>query len=181
MCQLLCCLGFITHRWHCCSVAKLYPTLETPWTAALQSLLSSTIAQSLLKFTSIDSVMLSNHLILCRPLLLLPSVFPRIKLFSNESWTLANATVSSLCVIVCRHMAGPRDCHTEWSKSDREKQIFYNITYMWNLEKWYRWTYLLNRKRDTDIENKCLDTKWVWGWWDAMGDWDWHIYTIDKK
>ena len=78
--------------------------------------------------------MLSNHLILCRPLLLLPSVFPRIKFFSNESCTLANATVSFFYVIICRHVDGPRDCHTEWSKPNREKQRFYNITYMWNLE-----------------------------------------------
>ena len=54
-----------------------------PWTAAYQSSLSITISQSLLKFMSIESVMLSNHLILCCPLLLLPSVFPSIRVFSN--------------------------------------------------------------------------------------------------
>ena len=56
----------------------------TPWTAACQAPLSSTISQSLLKFISIESVILSNHLILCQPLLLLPSVFPSIRIFSNE-------------------------------------------------------------------------------------------------
>ena len=56
----------------------------TPWTAARQAPLSSTISQSLLKFVSIESVMLSNHLILCHPLLL-PSIFPSIRVFSNES------------------------------------------------------------------------------------------------
>ena len=56
----------------------------TPWTAAFQASLSL-ISQSLPKFTSIKSVMPSNHLILCCPLLLLPSVFPRIKVFSCES------------------------------------------------------------------------------------------------
>ena len=56
----------------------------TPWTAACQAPLSSTISQSLLKFISIESVILSNHLILCHPLLLLPSVFPSIRVFSNE-------------------------------------------------------------------------------------------------
>ena len=56
-------------------------------------------------------------------------------------------------------MDGPRDCHTEWSKSEREKQISYDIIYMWNLEKWYRWTYLQGRNRDTDVENKLMDTK----------------------
>ena len=56
-----------------------------PWTAAYQAPLRSTISQSLLKFMSIELVMLSNHLILCHPLLLLPSVFPSIRVFSNES------------------------------------------------------------------------------------------------
>ena len=57
----------------------------TPWTAAHQAPLSFTTSWSLLKFMSSESVMLSNHLILCYPLLLLPSIFPSIRLFSNES------------------------------------------------------------------------------------------------
>ena len=56
----------------------------TPWAAAHQAPLSSTISWSLLKFMSIESVMTFNHLILWHPLLLLSSVFPRIKVFSNE-------------------------------------------------------------------------------------------------
>ena len=56
----------------------------TPWITAHQSPLSSTISWSLLKFMSIESVMLSNHLILCHPLLLLPSIFPSISVFSSE-------------------------------------------------------------------------------------------------
>ena len=56
-----------------------------PWTAACQASLSFTISQSLPKLMSIESVMLSNHLSLCRPLLLLSSVFPSIRVFSNES------------------------------------------------------------------------------------------------
>ena len=56
----------------------------TPWTAALQASLSFTISQSLLKLMSIESVMPSNHLVLCHPLLL-PSIFPGIRVFSNES------------------------------------------------------------------------------------------------
>ena len=56
----------------------------TSWTAARQAPLSFTISQSLLKLTSIESVMPSNHLILCRPLLLLSSIFPSIRVFSNE-------------------------------------------------------------------------------------------------
>ena len=57
----------------------------TPRTAALQASLSIANSRSLVKLMSIESVMPSNHLILCRPLLLLPSVFPRIRVFSNES------------------------------------------------------------------------------------------------
>ena len=57
----------------------------TPWTAARQSSLSITHSQSLLKLTSIELVMPSNHLSLCHPLLLPPSIFPSIMVFSNES------------------------------------------------------------------------------------------------
>ena len=57
----------------------------TPWTAAWQASLSFTISQSLFKLMSIESVMPSNHLILCCSLFLLPSIFPSIRVFSNES------------------------------------------------------------------------------------------------
>ena len=57
----------------------------SPWTTARQGSLSITNSQSLPKLMSIQSVMPSNHLILCRPLLLLPSIFPSIRVFSNES------------------------------------------------------------------------------------------------
>ena len=57
----------------------------TPWIIARQAPLPSTISWSLLKFMSIESVMLSNHLILCFPVLLLPSNFPSIRVFPNES------------------------------------------------------------------------------------------------
>ena len=57
----------------------------TPWTAAHQATLSVTNSRSLLKLMSIESVMPSNHLILCHPLFLLPSIFPSIRVFSNES------------------------------------------------------------------------------------------------
>ena len=58
---------------------------ETPWTTVHQASLSSTNSQSPPKLRSVESVMPSNHLILCRPLLLLPSIFPSIRVFSNES------------------------------------------------------------------------------------------------
>ena len=57
----------------------------TPWTAAFQAFLSITNSQSLLKLLSIELVMPSNHLILCHPLLLLPSIFSSIRIFSDES------------------------------------------------------------------------------------------------
>ena len=56
----------------------------TPWTAAHQTSLTITISQSLLKLMSIESAMPSNHLIFCHPFLLLPSIFPRTRVFSNE-------------------------------------------------------------------------------------------------
>ena len=59
--------------------------LRVSWTAACQASLSITISQSLFKLTSVELVMPSNYLILCHPLLLLPSIFPSIRVFSNES------------------------------------------------------------------------------------------------
>ena len=56
----------------------------TPWTAASQTPLSFTISWRLLRFMSIELVMLSNHLILCCPLLFLPSIFPSIRVFPSE-------------------------------------------------------------------------------------------------
>ena len=69
------------------SVQLLSPVrlFSTPWTAACQASLSITNSQSSPKLTFIESVMPSNHLILCRPLLLLPSIFLSLRVFSNES------------------------------------------------------------------------------------------------
>ena len=67
------------------SVQSLSSVVATPWTAARQVSLSFTNSWSLLKLISIESVMLSNHLNLHHPLLLLPSIFPCIRVFSNES------------------------------------------------------------------------------------------------
>ena len=88
------------HKWyqeHGCQISKLKYRLccflslscvwlfMTPWTATYHASLSFTISQSFLKFMSIESVMPSNHLILCRLLLLLPSIFPSIRVFPNKS------------------------------------------------------------------------------------------------
>ena len=51
--------------------------------------------------------------------------------------------------------------------------------YMWNLEKWYRWSYLQSRNRDTEVETKYMDTKRGKGREEDLGDWYWHIYIID--
>ena len=69
----------------CCSVAKSCPALCNPINCRLPGLSAITISLSLLKLMSIESVMPSNHLILCHPLLLLPSILPSIRTFSNES------------------------------------------------------------------------------------------------
>ena len=76
-----------THPSVSCSVHSLSHVrlFATPWTAACQASLSITNSQSLLKLMSMESVMPSNHLILCRPLFFLPSIFPSIRVFSDES------------------------------------------------------------------------------------------------
>ena len=77
----------LTHSIYVSSVQSLscVQLFATPRTAALQASLSITNSRSSPRLTFIESVMSSNHLILCRPLLLLPSIFPSIRVFSNES------------------------------------------------------------------------------------------------
>ena len=74
-------------------------------------------------------------------------------------------------------MDGPRDHHTEWSQSERGKQLLYINTYMWNLEKYYRGL-ICKAEIETDVENKHMAPK-RGRLGDELGDWDWHIYTID--
>ena len=97
---------FLSHVW----------LFATPWTAARQASLSLTISQSLPKFMSIESVMLSNHLILCHSLLLLPSIFPSIKVFSSESalhirspkyWCFSFQSLNSLFIMYGRQFHLP--------------------------------------------------------------------------
>ena len=78
-----------TAKWisYCCLLLFSHSVMSdsaTPWTTVRQASLSFTIYRSLLKLMFIESVMPSNHLVLCRPLLLLPSIFPSIGVFSNE-------------------------------------------------------------------------------------------------
>ena len=70
------------------------------------------------------------------------------------------------------NMDEPRDDHTQWSRSDRERQMSYDFPYMWNLKKWYKWTCLQNRNRLTDIENRLMVSREEsWGR-DKLGIWD---------
>ena len=78
----------------------------SPWTAAHQAPLSFTISQSVFKFMSIELVMLSNHLNFCHPLLLLPSIFPSIRVFSNES---------ALCITWPKHWSFSISPFSEYS------------------------------------------------------------------
>ena len=74
----------LSHQFSSVQLLSHVWLFATPWTAAVQASLFITNSQSWLKFMSIESVMPSNHLILCHPLLLLPSIFPSIRAFSNE-------------------------------------------------------------------------------------------------
>ena len=76
---------FLLHQFSSVQSLSRVRLFATPWIAARQASLSITISQSPLKLTSIESVMPSNHLILCHSLLLLPSIFLSIRVFSNES------------------------------------------------------------------------------------------------
>ena len=78
-------IAFSHYSDHFSSVAQSCPTLHDPMDSSMPGFLSITNSQSLLKFMSIKTVMPSNHLILCRPVFLLPSIFPSIRVFSDES------------------------------------------------------------------------------------------------
>ena len=76
-------------------------------------------------------------------------------------------------------MFGHGDYHTKWSKSDRKRQISYDIAYMQNLKKMIQMNFLQNRNRLTDLENKLIVTRL--GGRDRLGDWDWHVHTAIFK
>ena len=93
----------------CCSVAQLCPKFCILWTAARQCSLSFTVSYSLLKLMVIESVMPSNHLSLCRSLLLLPSIFPSIRVFSiSQVFTSGGQTIgaSTLALILPVNIQG---------------------------------------------------------------------------
>ena len=104
--------------WLVCSVQLLgrVRLFATPWTAARQPSLSITNSQSLFKLMSIELVMPSNHLILCCPLLLLPSIFSSIRIFSNES---------ALCIRWPKYWS----CNFSISPSNEYLGLIYNKSY----------------------------------------------------
>ena len=92
-------LVYVSYRLTICSSVQSLSRVRlfaTPWTAARRASLSITSSWSLSKLMSIELVMPSSHLILCRPLLLLPSIFPNIRVFSNESALLPLCRVSNV-------------------------------------------------------------------------------------
>ena len=78
---------------------------------------------------------------------------------------------------ICSNMDGPRDCHTDWSKRDREKQISYDIAYMWNLKKMVQ----MNLHTKQKYSHRCREQTYGYQGGkegrDKLGDWDWHIHT----
>ena len=116
-----------------CSVLKSCSTLVTPWTAAHQDSLSFTTSWSLLKFMSIDSVMLSNHFILHHPLLLLPWIFPSIRVFFSN--------VSALCFRWPKYWS----FHISW-EFDIETMLWY--------AKWVLLGLIIKMSKDRRLEGK---------------------------
>ena len=110
----------------------------TPWTAAHQASLSFTISWTLLKFMSIESIMPSNHLIFCCPFLLLPSIFPSIRVFSSKSilrirrpkyWSFSNT------VIRCLKRVRGRRCDEEGNMLGSVKDVKMLHCWLWRWKK----------------------------------------------
>ena len=77
----------------------------------------------------------------------------------------------------CSNIDGPGDDHTKRGKSDRERQVSYDITFMWNLERWDKWNYLQTRNRLTDFERKLMVTKAKWLGRGINSEFEINIYT----
>ena len=123
---------------HCCPVNKFFSTIfldstymhsvqslshvqlfATPWTTARQASLSIINSLSLSKLISIESVMPSNHFILCHPLFLLPPIPPSIRVFSNEShYSTIKRNTSESVLMRWMYLT---TCYTEWTKSERDR------------------------------------------------------------
>ena len=141
-----------------------------PWTAAHQASLSFTISQSLLKFMSIESVMSSNQLILCRPLLLPPSVFPSIRVYSSESvlhirwpkhWSSASASVLPMNIQDWFSLGW-----TGWIslQSKRLSRVFFNTTVQ--KHQFFRCSafFIVQLSHPYITNGKNLESGKDWGW-----------------
>ena len=124
------------------SVAQSIWLFVTPWIAARQASLSITNSRSLLKLMSIESVIPSSHLILCRPLLLLPPIPPSIRVFSNESTLrMRSFTMMDYCSVVkrsklvymCNNMDMLQKTSADWKKPVSKHHIF--VQSIWNYPK----------------------------------------------
>ena len=109
------------------------PLIATPWTAALQASLSITNSQCLLKLTSIELVMPSNHVILCHPLLLLPKIFPSIRVFPMSPFTSGGQSIGvspSASVLAMNTQDWSPLGWTGWIslQSERLSRVFSNTT-----------------------------------------------------
>ena len=108
---------FVHHQIRSDQSLSRVQLFATPWIAAHQASLSITNSQSSLRLTSIESVMPSSHLILCRPLLLLPSILPSIRVFSNESTLLMRSSKYwsfSFSIISCKEIPGLISFRVDW-------------------------------------------------------------------
>ena len=116
------------------SVAQSCLTLQSHEPQHTRPFLSIINSQSLPKLMSIKLVMPSNHLILCRPLLLLPSIFPSITVFSNESapHIISHEEIENYS---SNEVDETGAYYTEWSKPERKTPIQYTNAYIWNLER----------------------------------------------
>ena len=156
----------------------------TPWTAALQASLSITNSQSLLKLMSIESVIPSNHLILCHPLLTPPSVFPSVRVFSSghvwmwefceESWTPKNWCFWT--VVLEKTLECPLDCKEIQPVHPKGNQSWIFIGYMLKLKLQYfghlMWrTYSFEK---TLMLGKIEGDNRGWdGWMASLIQWTW--------
>ena len=77
--------------------------------------------------------------------------------------------------VICRDVDGHRERHTEWSQSEKGKQVPYVNTYMWNLEGWYRWSYLQSRNREQTHGHQGGKERGEWG------DWKWDTHSTKHK
>ena len=130
----------------------------TPWIAARQAFLSITNSQSLLKLMSIESVMPSSHLILCRPLLLLPPIPPSIRVFSNESTLCMRWPISP-----SKEHPGLISFRMDWLdllavQGTLETRVFSNTT----VQKHQFFSPQLSSQSSSHIHTWLLEKPWLW-------------------